>query len=99
MVQHLILFNADASPEEVRRMVEEARSVLLRIPGVLGLCFGEALSPGARYRYWLSVAFAGPEVVEAYRTHPLHVDFADRVFRPMAKDRLTTDFQVEVMGC
>jgi len=99
MVQHLILFNAEASPEEVRRMVEEARSVLLQIPGVLGLCFGEALSPNARYRYYLSFAFSGPEVVEVYREHPLHVEFANRVFRPMAKDRLTTDFLVEVEGC
>ncbi|MER3457811.1 MAG: stress responsive protein [Thermus sp.] len=99
MVQHLILFNAEASPEEVRRMVEEARSVLLKIPGVRGLCFGEALSPNARYRYWLSVAFSGPEVVEVYREHPLHVEFANRVFRPMAQDRLTTDFLVEVEGC
>lgn len=99
MVQHLILFNAEASPEEVRRMVEEARSVLLRIPGVTGLCFGEALSETARYRYWLSIAFSGPEVVEVYRNHPLHVDFANRVFRPMAKDRITTDYLVEVIGC
>jgi hypothetical protein len=94
VVEHLILFNWEGSPEEARAMAEEAREVLLRIPGVVGLRFGEALSPGARYRYWLSVLFAGPEVVETYRDHPLHVAFADGVFRPKAKDRITTDFQV-----
>ena len=94
MVEHLIVFNAEASPEEVRRMVAEVKAVLTQIPGVLGLRYGEALSPGARYRYWLSVVFAGPEVVEVYRDHLLHVDFANRVFRPMAKDRITTDYLV-----
>lgn len=94
MVEHLIVFNAEASPEEVRRMVAKAKAVLTRIPGVLGLRYGEALDPGARYRYWFSVVFAGPEVVEVYRDHPLHVDFANRVFRPMAKDRITTDYLV-----
>ncbi|WP_022798514.1 Dabb family protein [Thermus islandicus] len=101
MVEHLIVFNAEASREEVLRMAEEAKEVLLRIPGVVGLRFGEALLPGVRYRYFISVLFSGPEVVERYRDHPLHVDFADRVFRPMAKDRLTTDYQVvlEVPPC
>ncbi|MGC8876031.1 Dabb family protein [Thermus sp.] len=94
MVEHLIVFNAEASREEVLRMAEEAREVLLRIPGVVGLRFGEALGEGPRYRYFLSVVFSGPEVVERYRHHPLHVEFADRVFRPMAKDRITTDYRV-----
>ncbi len=94
MVEHLIVFNTEASPEEVRRMVKQAREVLLQIPGVCGLRYGEALSPEARYRYWLSVLFEGPEVVEFYRDHPLHVEFANRVFRPMAQDRITTDYLV-----
>jgi beta-phosphoglucomutase-like phosphatase (HAD superfamily) len=46
MVEHLIVFNAEATREEVLRMAEEAREVLLRIPGVVGLRFGEALFPG-----------------------------------------------------
>ncbi|SDF17399.1 Stress responsive A/B Barrel Domain [Thermus arciformis] len=94
MVEHLIVFNAEASPEEVREMVRKAQEVLLQIPGVCGLRYGEALSPEARYRYWLSVLFEGPEVVAFYRDHPLHVAFADGVFRPMARDRITADYLV-----
>ena len=82
MVEHLIVFNAEVSPEEVREMVRKAEEVLLQIPGVCGLRYGEALSEEARYRYWLSVLFEGPEVVSFYRDHPLHVEFANRVFRP-----------------
>ncbi|WP_126205353.1 hypothetical protein [Thermus scotoductus] len=47
MVEHLIVFNAEASPEEVREMVKKAEEVLLQIPGVCGLRYGEALSEGA----------------------------------------------------
>lgn len=94
MVERLILFNWDGDEEEVLAMVEEARRVLLEIPGVCGLAFGRALAPGTRYRYWLSLRFRGAEVVPFYRDHPTHQRFANQVFRPKAKDRLTTDFEV-----
>ncbi|WP_253665133.1 AMP-binding protein, partial [Thermus scotoductus] len=43
-VEKLLL---EASPEEVCHMVKKAEEVLLQIPGVCGLRYGEALSEGA----------------------------------------------------
>ncbi len=34
------------------------------------------------------------EVIESYKHHPAHVAFADHLFRPIAADRLTTDYHV-----
>jgi fructose-bisphosphate aldolase class II len=94
MVKHVIVFNTAPSvlEEECRKMAEEAREVLTRIPGVAGVSFGIALSPQARYRYLLIVEFSGEEVIDSYYPHPLHVSFADRRFRPLAVDRITTDY-------
>jgi len=94
MVKHLIVFNAapDILEEECRKMAEEAREVLTQIPGVTGVSFGVAVSPQARYKYLLIVEFSGEEVIGSYYPHPLHVSFADRRFRPLAVDRITTDY-------
>ncbi|MBO1437821.1 Dabb family protein [Meiothermus sp. CFH 77666] len=92
MVRHLIVFNAEASEEEVRGMFEQARAVLGQIPGVMGFEFGKALGDSPRYRYLLVVDFADESVIPLYRNHPVHQVFANSVFRPMAQDRLTTDF-------
>ncbi len=72
-------------------MFDQARAVLGQIPGVLGFELGQALGE-PRYRYLLIVDFADESVIPYYREHPLHQQFADQVFRPMAQDRLTTDF-------
>jgi fructose-bisphosphate aldolase class II len=95
MIRHLIVFNADAPPESVRAMAEEAKRVLGAIPGVTDIRFGVALDPAATYRYVFDIGFADETVVETYRTHPAHVRFADGRFRPMARDRLTTDYRLE----
>ncbi|GIW34162.1 Dabb family protein [Meiothermus sp.] len=92
MVRHLIVFNTEASEAEVWQMFEQARRVLGQIPGVVGFELGKALGATARYRYVLVVDFADENVIDLYRDHPLHQAFADGIFRPMAPDRLTTDF-------
>jgi fructose-bisphosphate aldolase class II len=36
-----------------------------------------------------------PPSVPQYRDHPDHIAFADGLFRPMAADRISIDFQHE----
>lgn len=92
MVRHLIVFNTEAPEAEVQGMFEQARRVLGQIPGVVGFELGKAVGESPRYRYLLMVDFADESVITLYRDHPLHQQFASKVFRPMAPDRLTTDF-------
>lgn len=96
VVKHLIVFNvADGVAEEdCLRMARQAQEELTRIPGVTGVSFGVAVSGNAAYKYLLIVDFAGEEVIDFYRDHPIHVRFANEVFRPMAVHRITTDFHM-----
>lgn len=96
MIRHLILFNAreGATDEDVFAMAEKANRELSRIPGVTNVTFGYATGNYPRYRYTLEIDFASEDVIESYRNHPIHVKFADEDFRPMAPDRITTDFVV-----
>lgn len=96
MVKHLIVFNvpAEVSKESCLAMADQAREELMRIPGVTGVSFGVAVAEDASYRYLLIIDFADEEVIDFYRDHPIHVRFADEVFRPMAVHRITTDYSM-----
>lgn len=94
-IDHLIIYNvASKSPStNVRAMMREGQRVLAEIPGVRDVFAGEAVQDGTAYRYCWRIRFASPEVIASYRDHPLHVAFADTLFRPVAADRITTDFR------
>lgn len=92
MVRHLIVFNSEAPEAEVVQMFKQAQEVLGQIPGVVGFELGRAVGESSRYRYLLIIDFADESVIPFYRDHPIHQHFANTVFRPMAPDRLTTDF-------
>jgi hypothetical protein len=40
------------------------------------------------------IRFASAEVIENYKTHPVHVEYADSFFRPLAADRITADYEM-----
>jgi fructose-bisphosphate aldolase class II len=97
-VAHVILYNIELMNEaDIEVMMARGREVLARIPGVRRVVTGWAVGERPRYRFSWLIEFASREVVETYRDHPLHVDFADRLFRPAAADRVSVDY-VHVSG-
>ncbi|MHB8536392.1 MAG: ketose-bisphosphate aldolase [Sulfuricaulis sp.] len=92
-VQHVIIYNVKGiSDAEVEAMMARGREVLVTIPGVLRVVTGRAVATEARYRFSWLVEFAHRAVIDSYRDHPLHRQFADQVFRPIAGDRISIDF-------
>src|SRR3569623_898287 len=94
-VAHVVEFNvpADALPK-LKDILLTGRLRLATIPGVRRVATGEAVAADARYRYCWIVTFANEQVMRYYRDHPLHVEYADNHFRPIAEDRLTIDFRL-----
>ena len=73
-------------------MIAEGRQVLSAIPGVRHVFTGAAAAADARFRYCWNVRFCHPAVIDSYRLHADHIQFADRLFRPAAADRISIDF-------
>jgi len=93
-VEHLIIYNVtDITEVEVNTMMAEGRRVLSAIPGVREVATGRAVKEDAEYRYTWLVRFCHPAVIDSYREHPVHVAFADNLFRPIAGERLSIDYQ------
>lgn len=94
-VAHVILYNsAGLDADAVQDMTAEGRRSLAAIPGVREVAAGDAVDGQARYRHCWLIRFASPVVIASYKHHPVHVDFADRRFRPVAGDRITVDFSL-----
>lgn len=93
-VEHLIIYNADADDNGVKKMMAEGRRVLSAIPGVREVFAGSSLKNDAQYRHTWLVRFCHPSVIESYRNHPDHIAFADELFRPIAADRISIDYQM-----
>jgi fructose-bisphosphate aldolase class II len=94
-VEHLIIYNVEGIDKPgAGKMIAEGRRVLSTIPGVRDVSAGEAVQEDAKYRYTWLVRFCHPAVIDSYREHPDHVIFADKLFRPVAGERISIDYQM-----
>jgi len=92
-VHHLIIFNATADNSRVESILHEGEKVLRGIPGVRRVLTGSSVKDDARYRYTWLIEFVHRKVIDSYKNHPDHVSFADKLFRPIADDRISIDYQ------
>jgi fructose-bisphosphate aldolase class II len=92
-VHHVIIYNVDGKDDaEVADIIEEGERVLSEIPGVRRVVTGKAAQKASRYRFSWLIEFVHEKVIDSYREHPNHVDFANRLFRPIAGDRVSIDY-------
>lgn len=91
-VEHLILFNwADAADRQAD-FEGEGRRVLAAVPGVRDVAVGTALRSEALYQRAWFIRLASPEAETAYMADTSHLDYANRIFRPHAGDRIKGDY-------
>ncbi len=94
-VEHLIIYNVEgATADEAETMIVKGQKVLSAIPGVREVLTGQAVQSDAKYRYTWLIRFCHTAVIDSYREHPEHVAFADELFRPLAGERISIDYQI-----
>lgn len=99
-VEHLIIYNVSGITEhDAYSMMAEGQRVLSTIPGVREVGIGRAVKEDAKYSYTWLVHFCHPAVINSYREHPVHVAFADNLFRPVADERISIDYQMIEKEC
>lgn len=93
-VHHVIIFNVEnISDADAQKMMREGEKILSKIPGVRRVLKGQAIQEAAKYKFSWLIEFVHKNVIESYRDHPDHVAFADKLFRPVAGDRISIDFE------
>lgn len=94
-VEHVIIYNLrhGLTDADAERIMARGRAELADVPGVRRVFSGRAAQTQAPYRYCWLIRFASESVIENYRAHPTHRQFADGWFRPAAQDRVSIDFE------
>ena len=93
-VHHVIIYNLDINDaEQINHMMQEGEKVLSQIPGVRRVITANAVNEDAKYQFSWLIEFVHENVIASYRDHPDHVAFADKLFRPIAGDRISIDYR------
>jgi hypothetical protein len=98
MFSHVVIFWANPDkPQAADALVAGAKQYLQSIPGVAQFHVGKMV-PSQRpvvdqsYQVALNVIFPDQQSQEAYQTHPQHVEFLEKVFKPNCRQVVVYDF-------
>lgn len=99
MFSHIVIFWADPTkPKAADDLIAGANQYLKPIPGVLSFHIGKMV-PSHRpvvdqsYQVALNIIFPDKKSQDDYQTHPLHIEFVEKAFKPNCVKVAVYDFQ------
>ncbi len=99
MFSHVVIFwiKPDAAPDAADQLLAGCHQYLTELPGVLSFHAGKMVSsPRAvvdqTYQVGLNVVFVDKAAEAAYQVHPRHLEFIDKVFKPLCARATIYDF-------
>ncbi|MFO1477645.1 MAG: Dabb family protein [Verrucomicrobiota bacterium] len=98
MFSHVVIFWTDpARADAADLLVAGAEQYLKDIPGVRQFHVGKMVtSPrpvvDQSYQVALNLVFADQQAQDDYQAHPRHLEFVEKVFKPLCKKVLIYDF-------
>jgi hypothetical protein len=98
-VEHVVIvwLKSPGNAEHRRRIITESE-VLRDIPGVSGLRAGEVVAGDrdivdSSFDVALIVSFTSETAMQAYLTHPVHVELVEQTLKPLVKKIRVYDFR------
>lgn len=99
MFSHVVIFwTKPEIPDAAERLIAGAEQFLRPIPGILQFHIGR-MAPSHRevvdqtYQVALNVQFADKKAQDEYQVHPRHVEFVEKVFKPVCQKVVVYDFE------
>ncbi len=98
MLSHIVTFYTRPEvPTAADDLIAGCEQYLSKIPGILHFHVGKMV-PSARpvvsqeYQVGLNITFDSKESENAYQTHPEHLVFIDKVYKPCCQKAVIFDF-------
>jgi hypothetical protein len=95
---HIVIFWTDpADPQAVDKLIAGIEKYLKPIPGALQFHVGRMV-PSPRpvveqsYQVGLNIVFTDKKAQDEYQVHPLHLEFVEKVLKPIQKRVVVYDF-------
>ncbi len=99
MFSHVVIFWTNpAQPEAVEKLLAGAQRYLAGIPGIRSFHVGRMVSSprpvvDQSYQIALNVQFASKKAQDDYQVHPSHLEFVEKVFKPLCQKVVVYDFE------
>ncbi len=99
MFSHIVIFWIDpAKTQSANDLVAGATKYLKNIPGVLHFHAGKMATShrpvvDQTYQVGLNIVFADKKTQDAYQVHPKHLEFVEKIWKPIAGKVAVYDFE------
>jgi hypothetical protein len=99
MFSHIVIFWTDPAIEDAPdKLIAGANKYLKPLPGITHFHMGK-MSVSHRpvvdqsYQVALNVVFQSKQAQDDYQVHPLHLEFVEKVFKPLCRKVVVYDFE------
>src|SRR3954469_15341384 len=99
MFSHVVIFwTKTEKPNAAEELIAGAEKYLRPIPGLLSFHIGKMVGShrpvvDQTYQVALNLVFADKKAQDDYQVHPMHVEFVEKVFKPIMKRLVVYDFE------
>ena len=99
MFSHVVIFwTKPDKPDAADELIAGAEKYLRPIPGVSSFHVGRMVRSDRdvvdqTYQVALNLQFATKELQDEYQTHPLHIEFVEKSFKPNCERAVVYDFE------
>jgi len=99
MFSHVVIFWTDpAKPNAADELIAGANRYLKSIPGIISFHVGKMAGShrpvvDQTYQVALNVIFDSKKAQDDYQTHPSHLEFVEKVFKPVMRKVIVYDFE------
>ena len=95
-IVHIVLlkWTEEATPEQIEAVMQGLRGMTGRIPGLEYVSCGANFSTRAQgFTHGLVTRFTDRAALDAYMTHPVHVEVVEKYINPIRKETLAFDYE------
>ncbi|MFO1498050.1 MAG: Dabb family protein [Verrucomicrobiota bacterium] len=99
MFSHVVIFWINpADAQTADKLIAGAEKYLRPIPGIVTFHIGRMVGShrpvvDQTYQVALNVIFDSKKAQDDYQVHPLHIDFVEKVLKPISKKVVVYDFE------
>ena len=99
MFSHVVIFWTDPdNPKAADELLEGMEKYLRPIPGVRQFHAGRMVGSSRpvvdqSYQVALNLIFDSQKAQDDYQVHPMHVEFVEKVFKPLCRKVVVYDFE------
>jgi len=97
MIHHVVYFqlNPEVDKATMEEMVRTSRSLLLRIPEVLGVRSGRNLDPDSQWQFYFAIEVDSLEKLRATLDDPFHLKLMEKTIKPNVSNHFAMDFELD----